>query len=36
VAGEIVLLVASHWAGLVAALLVFAASCSSYDPAAEE
>jgi len=27
VAGAIVLLVASHWAGMVAALLVFAASC---------
>jgi hypothetical protein len=36
VAGEIVLLVTSHWAGVVAALLVFAASCGSYDPAAEQ
>jgi hypothetical protein len=35
VAGTIVLLVASHWAGVAAALLVFAASCGSYDPAAE-
>jgi hypothetical protein len=35
VAGAIVLLVANHWAGLVAGLLVFAASCGSYDPAAE-
>jgi hypothetical protein len=35
VAGTIVLLVASHWAGMAAALLVFAASCGSYDPAAE-
>lgn len=36
VAGEIVLLVTSHWAGTAAALLVFAASCGSYDPAAEQ
>jgi hypothetical protein len=35
VAGTIVLLVANHWAGMVAALLVFAASCGSYDPSAE-
>jgi hypothetical protein len=35
VAGEIVLLVASHLAGIVAALLVFAAAGGSYDPAAE-
>ena len=35
VAGTIVLLVAGHWAGMAAALLVFAASCGSYDPAAE-
>jgi hypothetical protein len=35
VAGAIVLLVASHWAGMAAALLVFAASCGSYDPDAE-
>ena len=32
VAGEIVMLVATHWAGMIAALLVFAASCGSYDP----
>jgi hypothetical protein len=36
VAGEIVLLVTSHWAGVVAALLVFAASCGSYDAPAEQ
>jgi len=36
VAGAIVLVVASHWAGMVAALLVFGASCAGYDPAAEE
>ena len=36
VAGAIVLVVASHWAGMVAGLLVFAASCAGYDPAAEE
>jgi hypothetical protein len=36
VAGAIVLLAASHWPGMVAALLVFAASCAGYDPAAEE
>jgi hypothetical protein len=35
VAGAIVFLVASHWAGLAAGLLVFAASCGSYDPEAE-
>jgi hypothetical protein len=35
-AGTIVLLVANHWAGFAAALLVFAASCGSYDPAAEQ
>ena len=35
VAGAIVFLLASHWAGMVAALLVFAASCGSYDPEAE-
>jgi hypothetical protein len=29
VAGTIVLLVANHWAGLVAGLLVFAASCAA-------
>ena len=36
VAGTIVLVVASHWAGVAAALLVFGASCAGYDPAAEE
>ena len=30
VAGVIVMLAASHWAGVVAALLTFAASCASY------
>jgi hypothetical protein len=35
VAGAIVFLVATHWAGMVAGLLVFAASCGSYDPEAE-
>ena len=35
VAGAIVFLLASHAAGMVAALLVFAASCGSYDPTAE-
>ena len=35
VAGAIVLVAASHAAGMVAALLVFAASCGSYDPEAE-
>ena len=35
VAGAIVFVVASHWAGMVAGLLVFAASCGSYDPDAE-
>jgi hypothetical protein len=35
VAGAIVFLVASHGAGLAAGLLVFAASCGSYDPEAE-
>jgi hypothetical protein len=35
VAGTIVLLVASHWPGVGVALLVFAASCASYDPNAE-
>jgi hypothetical protein len=33
VAGGIVMLAASHNAGMVAALLVFAASCGGYDPA---
>ena len=32
VAGLVVMLATSHWAGMVAALLVFAASCGSYDP----
>jgi hypothetical protein len=32
VAGLLVMLATSHWAGMVAALLVFAASCGSYDP----
>jgi hypothetical protein len=35
VAGTIVMLAASHLAGMGAALLVFAASCGSYDPEAE-
>ena len=35
VAGAIVFLVASHWAGMAAGLLVFAASCGSYDAEAE-
>ena len=35
VAGSILFLVASHAAGMAAGLLVFAASCGSYDPAAE-
>jgi hypothetical protein len=35
VAGLIVMLAASHVAGMGAALLVFAASCGSYDPDAE-
>jgi hypothetical protein len=35
VAGAIVFLLASHWAGMAAGLLVFAASCGSYDPEAE-
>ena len=35
VAGGIVMLAASHWAGIIAALLVFAASCGSYDPRLE-
>jgi hypothetical protein len=36
VAGGIVMLVAGHAPGLVVALLVFSASCASYDPTAEE
>src|SRR3954447_21617076 len=35
VAGTIVLLVTSHWPGVGVALLVFGASCASYDPNAE-
>jgi hypothetical protein len=35
VAGLIVMLATSHIAGIVAALLVFAASCGSYDPRLE-
>jgi hypothetical protein len=36
VCGALVLLVASHWAGMVVALLVFAASNATYDPDAVE
>jgi predicted anti-sigma-YlaC factor YlaD len=36
VAGALVMLAASHWPGLLAALLVFAASCGSYDASAEQ
>jgi hypothetical protein len=32
VAGTIVLIAVNHWAGLAAALLVFAASCAGYEP----
>jgi hypothetical protein len=35
VAGAIVMVATSHTPGLIAALLVFAASCGSYDPVAE-
>ena len=35
VAGLVVMLATSHLPGLLAALLVFAASCGSYDPHAE-
>jgi hypothetical protein len=35
VAGLLVMLATSHFAGMGAALLVFAASCGSYDPDAE-
>ena len=35
VAGLLVMLATSHLAGMAAALLVFAASCGSYDPEAE-
>jgi hypothetical protein len=34
VAGAIVFVVTSHWPGVAAGLLVFAASCASYDEAA--
>jgi hypothetical protein len=36
VAGTIVLVAVNHWAGMVAALLVFGASCGSYDASAEK
>jgi hypothetical protein len=36
VCGAIVMLVATHWAGVVVALLVFAASNATYDPDAVE
>jgi predicted anti-sigma-YlaC factor YlaD len=36
VAGTIVLLVTSHWPGVVAGLLVFAASCSGFQPLSED
>jgi hypothetical protein len=35
VAGALVMLATSHLPGLLAALLVFAASCGSYDPGLE-
>jgi hypothetical protein len=35
VAATIVLLVANHWAGLIAGPLVFAACCGSYDASVE-
>jgi hypothetical protein len=35
VAGLVVFLATSHLPGMIAALLVFAASCGSYDPNAE-
>jgi hypothetical protein len=35
VAGALVMLATSHLPGMAAALLVFAASCGSYDPDAE-
>jgi hypothetical protein len=34
VAGGLVSLVTSHWVGVIVGLLVFAASCSGYDPRA--
>ena len=36
VAGAIVILATSHWPGMIAALLVFAASCGSFDAGAVE
>jgi hypothetical protein len=36
VAGTIVLVVANHLAGMVVALLVFGASCASYEPTLSE
>ena len=36
VAGAVVFLATSHLPGMIAALLVFAASCGSYDPDAED
>jgi len=36
VAGAIVMVVTSHLPGMIAGLLVFAASCGSYDPSATE
>jgi hypothetical protein len=36
VAGTIVMLVTTHWAGLIAGVLVFAASCGSYDSEAAD
>jgi hypothetical protein len=35
VAGLVVFLATSHFPGMIAALLVFAASCGSYDPDSE-
>jgi hypothetical protein len=35
VAGTIVIVVASHWPGLVAGTLVFAASCAGFEPGSE-
>ena len=36
VAGTIVLIVANHLAGMVVALLMFGASCASYEPTVSE
>ncbi|WDT93800.1 hypothetical protein JDY09_00615 [Thermoleophilum album] len=36
VAGALVFLAATHWAGMVAALLVFAASCAGYPAFVDE